>query len=241
MKRQTRPVTSIYFIALIKAYLQGSKTRQEIISETTDLLHLDSYVIEDHVTRMDVTYLLTEAARNMNENFYFDIVTSIDHAQDTAPTRMGLIHHLEAFIAGHISMQELLDWATWYTIDDDQLTAGIFEDLSVEYFCLDFLPAYHEQLSLKKMQQVLQLFRLHVNNPLKEKIALILLLEKEKHSFLFFLRNYLQQPQTKDALDLYLMKKFGMDHYSFPYMQDLLSMSGSPEKLEMLLQKALII
>ena len=74
-------------------------------------------------------------------------------------------------------------------------------------------------------------------NPLKEKMAILLLLEKEKQSFLFFLRNYIQSQRLIDNLDMYLMKKFGMDHQSFPYMQELQAISGEPEKLEALLEK----
>jgi hypothetical protein len=238
MKNETPSLTSTYFIDLIKSYLQGTKTRKEILEETTEVLEFDSFLLmEDGI---DVTYLLTEAARDMSETFYLDIVNNINPASDTVPTRAGVIRHLQAFLKNEISKQDLLEWATWYNIDDDQLSAGIFDDFTVEFFCLDFLPANMAELSTKNFRQILQLFSLNVQNPLKEKVAIQLLLEKERQSFLFFLRNYIQTPHVIDTLDLYLMKKFGMDHQSFPYMQELLEIKGQPEKLEALLEKVML-
>lgn len=239
MKNETPSVTSIYFIGLIKTWLQGTKTRKEILEENNEVLQFDDYLLIEEGS--DVTHLLTEAARDMNESFYVDIVSNINHSADTVPTRAGLIHHLEAYLQRDISRQDLLDWATWYNIDEDQLSAGIFNDFTVEFFCLDFLPKYYLELSTKHFRSILQLLKLAVQNPLKEKIAILLLLEKEKQSFLFFLRNYVQGQPLTDAPDLYLMKKFGMDHLSFPYMQDLQAIKGEPEKLELLLEKVSLL
>lgn len=238
MKNESPSVTSTYFIELIKAYLQGTKTRKEILEETTEVLEFDSFLLmEDGI---DITYLLTEAARDMSETFYHDIVNNINYSPDTVPTRAGVIHHLQNLIQGGISKQDLLEWATWYNIDEDQLSAGIFDDFTVEFFCLDFLPAHFAELSDKNFRQVLQLFAMNVQDPLKEKMAMLLLLEKERQSFLFFLRNHIQNSHSIDTLDLYLMKKFGMDHQSFPYMQDLMEINGHPEKLEALLKKVML-
>ena len=239
MKNETPSVTSIYFIELIKAYLQGTKTRKEILEETTEVLQFDDYLLIEEGS--DVTHLLTEAARDLNETFYLDIVNNINHSADTVPTRTGLIHHLEAFLEREISRQDLLDWATWYNIDEDQLSAGIFDDFTVEFFCLDFLPANFTELSTKHFRQILQILKLNIQQPLKEKTAILLLLDKEKQSFLFFLRNYLQSRPQIDTLNLYLMKKFGMDNQSFPYMQELQTITGEPEKLEALLEKIMLI
>jgi hypothetical protein len=235
MNNETPSVTSIYFIELIKTYLKGTKTRKEILEENNEVLQFDDYLLIEEGS--DVTHLLTEAARDMNESFYLDIVNNINHSADIVPTRAGLIHHLEAFLQREITRQDLLDWATWYNIDEDQLSAGIFDDFTVEFFCLDFLPTHYSELSSKHFRSILQLLKQHVQNPLKEKMAILLLLEKEKQSFLFFLRNYIQSQRLIDNLDLYLMKKFGMDHQSFPYMQELQAISGEPEKLEALLEK----
>lgn len=230
MKDKLPYITSTYFAALIKAYLQGHKTKPEILAETADLLPPSAH--------NEVSQLLTAAAHQMNDAFYADIVDSIQHTSGTVPTRKGLIHHLEALLKEEITVQELLDWATWYTIEEDQLSAGIMDDFAVEYFCLDFLPAYHHELTENQFTKALQLFKQQGENPLKEKIALTLLIEKEQQLFLYFLRSFLEQPQHVEALDSYLMKKFGMDHFSFPYMPDLMAMSGHPERMEELLKKA---
>jgi hypothetical protein len=232
MKDKLPYITSTYFISLIKSYLQGHKTKPEILAETADLL--------PPAAHGEVSQLLTAAAHQMHDAFYADIVDSIQHTSGTVPTRKGLIHHLEALLKEEISTQELLDWATWYTIEEDQLSAGIMDDIAVEYFCLDFLPAYHSELKEEHFFRVLQLFKSPSTDPLKEKIALLLVLEKEQQHFLYFLRSFLQQPQHLDALDAYLMKKFGMDHRSFPYMTELMAMAGHPERLEQLLFKARI-
>jgi hypothetical protein len=230
MKDKLPYITSTYFISLIKAYLQGHKTKPEILAETADLLPA--------VAHNDVSQLLTAAAHQMNEAFYADIVDSIQHTSGTVPTRNGLIHHLEALLNGDITVKELLDWATWYTIEPDQLSAGIMDDFAVEYFCFDFLPLHYKELTEKQFRQVLQLFKSAPQDPLKEKIALALVIEKERQHFLYFLRSFLEQPQHTDALDSYLMAKFGMDHRSFPYMQEVMGMVKHPELMEALLAKA---
>lgn len=230
MKDKLPYITSTYFISLIKAYLQGHKTKPEILAETTDLLPSSAH--------NEVSQLLTAAAHQMDDAFYADIVDSIQHTSGTTPTRKGLVHHLEALLKKEITVQELLDWATWYTIEEDQISAGIMDDFAVEYFCLDFLPVYHEELREKQFRHALLLFQQTPGNPLKEKIALTLLIEKERQLFLYFLRSFLEQPQHVEALDSYLMKKFGMDHFSFPYMDELVATSGKPENMEALLEKA---
>lgn len=233
MKDKLPYITSTYFISLIKAYLQGHKTKPEILAETADLLPPSS--------RKEVSQLLTAAAHQMDDAFYADIVDSIQHTSGTVPTRKGLIHHLEALLKEEITVQELLDWATWYTLEEDQISAGIMDDFAVEYFCLDFLPAYYEELTERQFLQALQLFKRQPEDPLKEKIALTLLIETERQHFLYFLRSFLEQPQHLEALDVYLLKKFGMDHHSFPYMEDLRQMSGQPEMMEGLLKKARLL
>jgi hypothetical protein len=239
MKNETPSVTSTYFIELIKAYLQGVKTKKEILEETIEVLEFDSFLLmEDGI---DVTYLLTEAAREMSEYFYVDIVNNIDHSPENTPTRAGLIHQLEALVQGDISRKDLKEWATWYSIDEDQLSAGIFDDFVVEFFCLDFLPTHFEELRPKHFRQLLELLSMNVQHPLKEKMAMLLILEKEKQSFLFFLRDYIQHQHVINTLDLYLMKKFGMDHESFPYMQELEAINGQPNQLETLLEKVMLI
>lgn len=215
MKKQTHFITSTYFISLIKSWLQGTKTRPEIISETADVLHLSN------IDQADVTYLLTTVAREMNEDFYTDIVTHINYDADTVPTREGLIHHLTALLAEEITMGEFMEWARWYSLDDDQLSAGIFEDFTVEYFCMDFLPTNDDLFSPYMCRRVLEILQYTGSSPTQQKVALTLLPDHELQDFKEFLVQSASQHPSINQIDRYLMKKFGMDHESFPYMQEL--------------------
>ncbi|RFM36669.1 hypothetical protein [Chitinophaga silvisoli] len=217
MKKQTHFITSTYFISLIKSWLQGTKTRPEIISETADVLHLTS------IDPSDVTYLLITVAREMNEDFYTDIVAHINYDADTVPTRKGLIHHLNALLAEEITLQEFMEWARWYSIDEDQLSAGIFEDFVVEYFCLDFLSANDDVFSPYMCRRALEILEYTGASPTQQKIALTLLPGHELDDFKEFLSQVASQHPSTTFIDRYLMKKFGMDHESFPYMQELLT------------------
>lgn len=215
MKKQTHVITSTYFISLIKSWLQGTKTRPEIIFETADVLHLSS------IGQTDVTYLLTTVAREMNEDFYTEIVSHINYDADTVPTRKGLIHHLSALLAEKISLNEFREWASWYSIDDDQLSAGVFDDFTVEYFCLDFLRANGDLFSPYMCRRALKILEFPGASPTQEKVALTLLPDHELDDFKDFLSRIALQHPSLTLIDRYLMKKFGMDHESFPYMQEL--------------------
>lgn len=237
MKNELPRVTATYFITLIKAYLQGVKTKQEIISETTGMLTLPA---PGDKAPANITNLLLMAASKLNELFYFEIVAHVSQAADTTPTRKGLLHHLEAFIAGDIATEDLLEWATtWY--NEDEMTEAYFEDAAVEYVCMFWLPDNKTRINKKIMQQVLDIFLLNCGSVLKEKIALVLLSDKERQHFLFFLRDYADHHKTAEELDIYLLKKFGMDHNSFPYMAALQQVVQKKERLETLLQKCVMI
>lgn len=232
-------VTSVFFITLIKAYLQGTKTKSEIKQEVDGLFDWEE--ITNRYATQDVTFLLTRAAKKINENYYADIVEYISSTTDTVPTRAGLVHHLEQLLKGNIDQEDLFEWATWHNIDTDDDTAAAFDDLAVSYFCLYLLPTQQQYLTEKKYQQALHILRQPNSNMLKDKIALVLLIEKEKQYFNFFLRDYVQGTKSIDELDVYLLNKFGMDHYSFPYMEALSSSgahSSPQDQMAALLKKA---
>ncbi|MET6998295.1 hypothetical protein [Chitinophaga defluvii] len=232
-------VTSVFFITLIKAYLQGTKTKNEIKQEVDGLFDWEE--ITSRYATQDVTFLLTRAAQNINENYYADIVEHISSTSDTIPTRAGLIHHLEQLLKGNIDQEDLYEWATWHNVDSDDDATAVFEDLAVAYFCLYLLPAQKQHLTEKKYQQALYIFRQKNSNMLKDKIALVLLIEKERQYFSFFLRDYLQGTKSIDELDVYLLNKFGMDHHSFPYMEALASSNThhhNQDEMTVLLKKA---
>lgn len=236
MKNELPRVTATYFISLIKAYLQGLKTKQEIITETSGLLTLP---VPNEDVPSNITNRLIVAASRINENFYFEIVEQVSQAGDTTPTRSGLLHHMEAFVAGDITAEDLLEWATtWH--NEDEMTEAVFEDSAVEYCCLFWMPANQSKITVITISRALEIFRLNCGDPLRERVALVLLSEKEKQHFLFFLRDYADHRKTHEELNIYLLKKFGMDHHSFPYMADLAKVANKQERLETLLEKALL-
>lgn len=224
-------ITATYFISLIKSWLQGTRTRQEIITETAGVLQIPD------IAHADVTYVLSEVARDMNEDFYTDIVNFINYGTDTVPTRAGLIHHLKALLADNISLAELVEWATWYRNGDDgDMSAGIFEDFAVEYFCLDFLPAYDDTFSPQMCRRALEILQGPWQHPLREKIAMTLLPQHELEEFEQFVYQQVENPLSATEVDHYLLSKFGMDRESFPYMLELNTGQSS-----LLLQKAQLL
>ncbi|MFY0254521.1 hypothetical protein ACDQ55_11255 [Chitinophaga sp. 30R24] len=235
MKNEMSPVTSVYFVTLLKAYLRGNKTRQEVIE---DLHSMISLPLKNEDTHTEVSRLLFRAAAEINEAYYQEIVTALSHATDTAPTREGVIHQLQAMLDGQITTEQLLQWATWHNEPGDTNGVSFFNDIAVDYFCTQLLPAYGAMLTTAQYQQALKIFQSEPHNSLKEKVALVLLAEKEKQRFLFYLGDYIQGNSAIEQLDVYLLHKFGMDHYSFPYMPAITAIQQEPGKLPALLRMA---
>ncbi|MBS0031544.1 hypothetical protein ACTJJ0_31150 [Chitinophaga sp. 22321] len=234
MKNEMSPVTSVYFVTLLKAYLRGTKTRLEVIEELRGVTPMQP---KDEDTT-EVSRLLFQTASEINENYYQDIVTAISHANDTAPSREGVIHQLEALLTGFITTPQLYEWATWHNEPDTDEGAGFFDDIAVDYFCTQLLPASFDELTLTQYKQALKIFRSGQHNSLKDKVALVLLSEKERQRFLFYLSDYIQGHTSPEQLDVYLLHKFGMDHHSFPYMSSLSAIMHEPGKLPALLHLA---
>ncbi|MGF6846994.1 hypothetical protein QFZ51_002229 [Chitinophaga sp. W3I9] len=236
MKNEMSPVTSVYFVTLLKAYLRGTKTRQEVIDELRSVSPLQQKAGEESDT--EVSRLLFQTASEINEDYYQDIVTAISHASDTTPTREGVIHQLEAMLTGYITKEQLIQWATWHNEPGTDDGAGFFDDIAVDYFCTQLLPASAGELTLAHYKQALRIFRSGQHNSLKDKVALVLLSEKERQRFLFYLSDYIQGHTSPEQLDVYLLHKFGMDHHSFPYMSSLSAIMHDPAKLPALLHLA---
>lgn len=235
MKNEMSPVTSVYFVTLLKAYLRGTKTRQEVIEELRSVTTLQHKEEDIHT---EVSRLLFKTASELNENYYQEIVAAISHATDTTPSREGVMHQLEAMLTGFITPKQLFDWATWHNEPDPEDDAPFFNDIAVDYFCTQLLPASFEELTLTQYKQALKIFRSDSHNSLKDKVALVLLSEKERQRFLFYLGDYIQGHTSPEQLDVYLLHKFGMDHHSFPYMSSLSAMMHEPGKLPALLHMA---
>lgn len=235
MKNEMSPVTSVYFVTLLKAYLRGTKTRQEVIAELQGVTPMQD---KEEDTNTEVSRLLLRTAGELNENYYQDIVAAISNAGDTTPSREGVIHQLEAMLTGYITSQQLLQWATWHNEPDTEDGVSFFNDIAVDYFCTQLLPASFEELTLMQYKQALKIFQSGTHNSLKDKVALVLLSEKERQRFLFYLGDYIQGHTSPEQLDVYLLHKFGMDHHSFPYMSSLSTIMHEPGKLPALLHMA---
>ncbi|GEP89594.1 hypothetical protein SAMN05660909_02102 [Chitinophaga terrae (ex Kim and Jung 2007)] len=234
MKNEMSPVTSVYFVTLLKAYLRGTKTRNEIIDELQQVAPLSV----DQTSDVEVSRLLFQTASQLNKDFYQEIVAEVNHANDTAPTREGVIHQLQALLNNEISTTALYEWATWHNTPaaDDEYV--FFNDIAVDYFCTQLMPAVKGQLSVPQYEHILHIFQTTPPNGLRDKVALVLLPEQEKQRFLFYLGDYIQGHSTNEQLDVYLLHKFGMDHQSFPYMGELSAIMHAPAKLPALLRMA---
>ena len=115
---------------------------------------------------------------------------------------------------------------------------AIFDDLAADYFRRQLLPASFHALPPAPYRQALKIFQSGHHHPLKDKVALVLLSDNERQRFLFYLADYIQGRTSIEQLDVYLLHKFGMDHYSFPYMSTLSTIMHTPEKLPALLEMA---
>lgn len=236
MKDKMPPVTSVYFIGLLKAYLRGTKTKQEVLQDLYGEINLQPADLEG--SGEDVTRLLLRTASAMHEDYYQQIVGAITQATDSTPTREGVIHQLEALLSGNSTPADLLQWATWHNDPGEDNGVSYFDDLAVDYFCTQLLPNPPEPLTTAHYAQALKIFRNPLHHQLKDKVALVLLFEKERQRFLFYVGDYIQGHTAPEQLDVYLLNKFGMDHYSFPYMTALANIMYDPAKLPALLKMA---
>ncbi|NSL87894.1 hypothetical protein [Chitinophaga solisilvae] len=236
MKDKMPPVTSVYFTTLMKAYLRGTKTREEVLQDLYDAAHLQPADTEDN--EEDITRLILRTASAVNEDYYQEVIGSITQAPDAIPSRAGVIHQLEALLHGRITPEQLLQWATWHNDPGEDDGVSYFDDIAVDYFCTQLLPNPPEPFTPAHFEQALKIFTGNRNNPLKDKVALVLLFDKERQRFLFYVGDYIQGHTAPEQLDVYLMNKFGMDHYSFPYMGTLSNIMHDPAKLPALLHMA---
>ncbi|MFB6454672.1 hypothetical protein ACE38W_05315 [Chitinophaga sp. Hz27] len=233
MNNQTPPVTSTYFVALVKDYLQGLKTKAEVL---TDIAPVQSGL--DVPTMDEVTRQIIVTAQMLNEDVYEEMITAIAHATDTTPTREGMLHQLKALLQGDITEADFKQWATWHNEPGTDTGGGFFDDIAVDYFCTRLLPQSSQELNPRHYQKALEIFSNNSHQPLKDKVALVLLTEKEQQRFLFYIGDYTSGHNTPEQLDVYLLNRFGMDHHSFPYMAEITALVNNPAKLPQLLQMA---
>ncbi|WP_291913624.1 hypothetical protein [Chitinophaga sp. CB10] len=233
MNNQTPPVTSTFFVALVKDYLRGLKTKAEVFSDITPVQPAST------LADGEVTQVVIEAARAVNEDFYEQLITEMGHAADTTPTRAGMVHQLQALLQGAISRKDFIEWATWHNEPGTDNGGGFFDDVAVDYCCTQLLPKAGYELTEAQLQKALAIFSNPHYQSLKDKVALVLLTEQEQQRFLFYLGDFIQGHTSPEQLDVYLLNRFGMDHHSFPYMPALITIMHNPAKLPALLQVAM--
>ncbi len=214
-----------YFQALLKAWYQGHKTGNEIMEETSDFLDLDNYKDEFD----SFVYAFEESIHEFDDDIGYEWEEYKEYAEDTAPTIRGLCHNIDQVIAGNQAMEDFLDWATWHNLDGGETTSGRFENRSIEFFCLYFLPENHEKLDVHFYQKAIQLIEKSEELTYGEfLIGLYLLVEKEQKSLYYFFKEYLKGTKTEEDLEKYLVKKFNrslpdftFDLSTFPYLDEL--------------------
>lgn len=148
----------LYF-SLVRDYLRGYKTAAEIREALRTLPADDRLSPETAASPAD---LVMAAAMCVHERYYHQIARWVAISTDLVPQRSGLIHHLEQFLWGHITAEELHQWATWYASPAWMAYTGRFEDEDMAYLCLEkfpVLPLFTRELGMK----LLWLMRLPVN------------------------------------------------------------------------------
>lgn len=190
-----------YFIYLIKSYLQGTLTKAEVKEQTADLIDWNSELAVND----ELACLLVEIATGVNAAFYDAIIEEVSESRETIPSRAGLIHHLEQYLAGNITINDLIAWATWHNVEDYTL-ADIFHDYLVAFLCIDFLPSHHQRFDHQKYKLLVEILKQNKNDPEKEKATVMLLLDAGESIFRNFLHKCMQ-PCTTINWKPYLLNK----------------------------------
>ncbi|MEO0527947.1 MAG: hypothetical protein AAFZ89_12015 [Bacteroidota bacterium] len=214
-----------YFKKLLLAWYQGDKTGNEIKEETKDFLDLEEYEKEFDV----FIYALEESINDFDDDIGYEWEEYKEYAEDTAPTVNGVCHNIGQMLAGNQTSEEFIDWATWHNLDGGETTSGKFENRSIEFFCLYFIPENYKNLNTDFYQKAIPL--LEKSNKLTYSeftIGLYLLVEKEKKSLYFFLNEYVKGTKNEEDLEKYLVKKFNrnlpdfiFNLSTFPYLDEL--------------------
>lgn len=214
-----------FFHNLLISWWQGTKTKNELIEEVDSILKLNNISQEyEFINQFE------ESIRDYDESYYFEWLQYKEYAKDTAPTLIGLIHSIEEYKSGNLTKQDFVEWACWHNGDCGETTSGRFENKSIEYFCLIFLPHHYQNLDFNFYSKAILI--LMESNKLSYGefvIAINLLLEREKKSMYFFFKDYLNGKKSDDELNIYLKKKFNSINLSefkfdlsvFPYKNEL--------------------
>ena len=213
----------------ILQWFQGSLTASELVRESRSL-----GIIMQLEPGDSVLGAFEDALRNLSEAHYWKWSDYFEYAEDTAPTIKGLVHNLWEVTSKSQSVEEFLDWACWHNIYGTT-TSGQFENSSIEYFCLIFLPARLEALKAKPFSDFIPLIQASSEISYgRFVIALHLHIESEERSMRHFFQDLLSGTPTSMGLAEYLDKKFGFplpqfrfDLSRFPYHDDVERLKGA--------------
>lgn len=219
-----------YFQELIVAWFQGLKTKQEIIAETKGIWELEKHETESSF----FLYAIDMGLHDYNPEYAEWWQMDQEEMTEIAPTIKGLIHQVTAYISGDTTEKDFLEWATFYNVSNG---GGQFENTSIEYYCLFFLPNHFQEIDHSIFKSSISIIEKSAEWSYAEFVlALYLLLPQEKKSFYYFLKSYLEGKKTDDDLNQYLVKKLGntipkfsINITNFPYRTELLKYKG--EKL----------
>ncbi len=214
-----------YFKKLLIAWYQGEKTGNEIKIETADVLDIEEF----EESYDEFIYALEDSINEFDDDIGYEWETYKESAENTAPTIIGLRHNLNELLVGNQTTEAFIDWATWHNLDSGESTNGKFENSSIEFFCLFFIPENYSNLNADFYRNAIPL--IEKSNELSYGefiISLYLLIDQEHKSLYFFLNDYINGSKNENDLENYLIKKyhrnvpeFNFNLSTFPYLKEL--------------------
>ncbi|MCD8401286.1 hypothetical protein G1K66_12000 [Tenacibaculum finnmarkense] len=212
-----------YFHKILISYIQGTMTEMDIKSitdfpfEIKKLSEWSSFYGDLESTLM-----------NKYNDIYVEWSLYVDDAKETTPTIKGLIHSINEYLKGKITQKQFIEWSCWNNAYGGT-SNGRFENSCIETICLYFIPKNYENLKINFYQKMIPL--IEKSNTLAYEefiIALYLLIDKERKSFYFFIKQYIDGNKTENDLSQYLVKKFNVnllnlasENFDFPYLSEL--------------------
>jgi len=202
----------IFFFDLLTDWFKGEKTKNEIIDLTKDYIDLSKYARDysfDYAFKLALTEY-NESYRNA-VSFYLSEGISL-------VTVKGLIHHLTELKFNNITIDDFISWASWCNIGCEN-TSGDFENLNIEYYCLIFILDYSDSLnSYEIIDKFIEIVKKSNDLSYGKFVVLIYLqIKKERKSFYYFFKLYLEDKRSKNDIISYIKSKYDYDLPYFNY------------------------
>jgi hypothetical protein len=210
-----------FFFDLLADWFKGEKTKNEIIDLTKNYINLSKYT-EDYSFDYALELALTEYDESCRNAVSFYKSEDIELV-----TVKGMIHHLTELKSNNITICDFLAWASWCNTGCEN-TSGDFENLNIEYFCLIFILNYSNSLkSHKVIDNFIEIIKKSNDLSYGKFVVLIYLqIEKERKSFYYFFKLYLENKRSNGDFKNYIKSKydhnlkcFAYDFDTFPYHQ----------------------